>query len=254
MGQENGVTIVPINTFHSHPVPTDSLIIHKFAWDTTSWTLFVKDGQILALNIDHPNAREYVPADTLPLQVIEQLWNDEKIDYKKGNGILPVDDGYLIGIDQGEWGGRILWYSKDGKEKYKISDDQISDFIRKDGHIYAIEGLLHTYTSKGSFIELRKINSKWVSQLVTKLPFAPFGIAINSKNNFVIGTSNNIIEMRKDGHYTILCDKPVWNAFDDNYLDPKSLLIKNDILYAGMKKGVLRYDLRTKEERWLMRD
>jgi hypothetical protein len=46
--------------------------------------------------------------------------------------VQQVDDGWLlVGFNQGEFGAALYSFSKDGSEKYKISDDQIVDFIAR---------------------------------------------------------------------------------------------------------------------------
>jgi hypothetical protein len=39
-----------------------------------------------------------------------------------------------------------------------------------------------------------------------------------------------------------------------DYLSPGSLVIKNDIVFIGMRKGVFKYNLVTKKEEWLLPD
>jgi len=252
MAQQPVVTPILVDSWHIYPIPTDSATIDSYGWDTTSWTLYQKDGRIYAINTFEPFAREQVPGDSIPSVVRNRLWKAEKLLLCKGKRILEVDNGYLIGINKGEWGGYILWYSKDGKKGYKVSDHQVVQFIIHDNKIYAVEGLAHLNLSVGNLIEVKKYKNKWRAEKILTLPYAPIGVAINSKSHLVVGTSNNIIEIMPDGHYVILYDTPFWCTY--GYLYPESVFIQNDILYLGMRKGILRLDLRTNKKEWLMRN
>ena len=56
---------------------------------------------------------------------------------------LKVDDGWLIGRDAGEWGGDLYRYSNEGKQNYKISNQQILGFLKSKETIFAITGISH---------------------------------------------------------------------------------------------------------------
>jgi len=49
--------------------------------------------------------------------------------------VLEVEDGYLVGFHGGEFGGDLYWFSKNGQKKYKISGDNIVQFIKRDSKI-----------------------------------------------------------------------------------------------------------------------
>jgi hypothetical protein len=253
-GQNIQPTISPLDTWHSYSIPKDSTTISRYGDDTTSWAIFSANGRTYALNAFHPDARKYIPAYSIPQNLSKKLWEEEQIELTQDKGIMPVNDGYLIAINSGEWGGYLEWYSKDGRRKYKISDDKVFEFKKRGDQIFAIEGINHLGTSKGNLIEIKKINSKWVSAHIIKLPFAPFGICLNLHNNFIIGTSDNIIEVQRNKTYKVIYTQPIWNTYDNTYLYPRSLFIKKNNLYVGMRKGILKLNLKTKEQCWLMRD
>src|ERR1051325_7502917 len=54
-----------------------------------------------------------------------------------------MNDGWLIARDVGEFGAELDWYSVDGTEAYKVSDDHINEFFLRDGELFALSGLSH---------------------------------------------------------------------------------------------------------------
>ncbi len=160
--------------------------------------------------------------------------------------ILKVDDGYLLGFFRGEWGGYMYWFSKDGKHHYLISEVDVVQFIGFNNHVYAIEGLAHLGLSEGSILSLQKKNGKWISSEYLKLPAAPEAIAVYG-NNFIIITSKSLLEVDDNLKTTTLVEKGILY-----YLDPNSLIIHDNIVYAGMQAGVYKYNLLSKQQEWLM--
>jgi hypothetical protein len=61
--------------------------------------------------------------------------------FRRASAFAAVDDGWLVGFNQGEFGAALYWFSRDGKHSYKISDHQVVDFFSLQDDVYAFEGL-----------------------------------------------------------------------------------------------------------------
>ena len=180
--------------------------------------------------------------------------------------LVKVQDGYLIGFNRGEWGGELYWFSKNGKKRYEISGHQIVKFIERDNKIYAIAGLAHLWRSNGSVIEIEKKKKKWVAKDFLELPAAPYAIEHDNKNNFVIITSSGLFSIdRKANIDTLSVNIDTLGMNNVHYIQlpfgtrgfwgllyPTSMVIHNDVVYVGMRKGVYKFDLITRKEEWLL--
>jgi len=137
--------------------------------------------------------------------------------------------------------------------------------VKRDDKIYAIAGLAHLTTSKGSIIEIEKKKKKWVATEYLKLPTAPVAIQLDSKGNFIVVTFGTNWSFEKAGNYVINAtpglfsidrnaniDILVKNGMWGDYLYPSSMVIQNDVVYIGMRKGVYKFDLATKKDEWLL--
>lgn len=178
-------SIYPIDKWKSYSITSNDDTLSKYNHDTKDWTVFLKGTKVFATV-----SRKKI-SDTLPFKIIPTE-NDK---YKIGGSrsVIQVDDGFLVGFYRGEWGGNLYWFSKDGKQKYEISNHEIVQFIKRDNKIYAIEGLDHGSISEGSIIEVNKLDEKWRAIDYLKLPSAPAGIDLDINNRFIIITSNSLL-------------------------------------------------------------
>lgn len=237
--QTKETVIEAIRTWKTYPVP-DKKIAYSYNSSMSDWTVFQKNGEIYAIN-----SREFPPVE-LPFKIHPK----KEDEYKLGGKISskPVDDGYLVGFYRGEWGGNLWWFSKDGKNRYEISNDIIVSFFERDNKIFAIQGLAHLSMSDGSIIEIKKEKDKWIRETYLMLPEAPEGADVY-KDFIIIITSNNLIKIDKQKKIDYLITDGFWTS----YLYPTSLIVKDNIAYIGMRKGVLKYNLLTNGQDWLMR-
>lgn len=238
-GQKESVLL---SAWKSYPIPTDQATLHEYNWSKNEWTVFIKDNQIFVINDGEKIS------DTLPFKIIPKDDNERYI-LEGRRSVIKVDDGYLVGFYRGEWGGNLFWFSNDGKKKYEISSHEIVQFVVRDNKIYAIEGLAHLLMSEGSIIQIQKKNGRWTTSEYVKLPSALDAIAIDEHNNFIIITSHILLAIDATAKTRTLVEKGFWLG-----LYPTSLIIQNGSAYIGMRKGVLKYNLKTREQVWMMPD
>ena len=229
----------PINLWKSYDLPNPKLV-HIFNSEPDDWTVFMKGNEVWVTD------RFETPADILSFTVKQDLKNGFFV--RNPKTIQKVEDGFLVAYNAGEWGGRIDWFSKNGKQKYTISRHQVETFLTRNHKLYAIQGLAHLSMSKGSIIEIKKVNEKWQAVEYLKLPYAPEAAAVDKHNNFIIITSNNMVKVDEKARMTVLIEDGFW-AY---YLYPSSAVIKENMLYIGMRKGVLKYDLKNGSKEWLL--
>jgi hypothetical protein len=222
-----------IVNWKSYSIPTNPDTLEKYNHSSTEWMVFLKNDTVRVTDKIDP----IVPSPPFPL----------KHNGRDKPSILKVEDGYLIGSYRGEWGGDLYWYSPDGKKNYKISDDEIVQFIKKDGENYAIQGLSHLGMSEGSIIAIKKEKNRWVAKQYLNLSAAPDGIVLDSHKNFIVITSKGLLKINRNLQTDTLTKKAIW--FEMLYTN--SLVMKNDVIYAGMRAGVYKYSLITSKQEWL---
>jgi hypothetical protein len=171
--------------------------------------------------------------------------------FRGASTFIAVDDGWLVGFNEGEFGAALYWFSDDGKRSFKISDHQIVAFFSLSDGIHAIEGLAHLSVSEGSVIRIARStkNERWQANPVVKLPFAPYVISVCRDGTMLITLSDSLVSVGKDHKIdTLLADAP-WSS-----LYPNSSILSRDEqkLYIGMCQFVGEFDLSTKKFRFLI--
>jgi hypothetical protein len=167
------------------------------------------------------------------------------------DAIQHVDDGWLIGFNQGEFGASLCWFSEDGRQKYRISDDQVVDFMRTPQGIIAIQGLAHLSISEGSLIAIARdpASKRWRSTLIQKLLEAPEAFVRLSNGTLIIILSDSLVSLSPDNKLTTLIRCADWGGLYGNSV---ALSPDESKIYIGMRQFVAEIELRTNKLRHLL--
>ncbi|MDP4260989.1 MAG: hypothetical protein Q8941_00545 [Bacteroidota bacterium] len=227
-------------SWKSYP-PPEQYTAQQYNQEFQDWIVYKVEDSI-KVTLDRIDAEKQFPFKI-------ETNNDAYSKFGGHKSFIATDDGYLAGFFRGEFGGNLWWFSKDGKESYEIGEYQLVGFAKRDNKIYAIEGLAHLGLSGGNLLEIIKENNKWVAKKYLDLREAPLGIDVDSRDNIIVMTSTKILAIDN----TKKIDTLVYRGFWYPYLYPTSLVIKNNILYSGMRRGVYKYNLDSGNEEWLMK-
>jgi hypothetical protein len=150
---------------------------------------------------------------------------------------VEVKDGWILAYNKGEWGGAIYWFSKDGRARRKLSDDQVNQFLVDEGRIVAVQGLAHLRISEGSLIEVTDEGGRWSVRELVRLPECGEAIAKVGRNEYAVVTSGQLLRVGTDEKkIRELTPKDAWNS-----LYPTSVVIGADgCAYLGMQQFVAR--------------
>lgn len=106
------------------------------------WRVETEDEKVIISKYDEYAIDEQIKK--LPADLQETVLQTRDI----GNGtayfhIEPYENGWLVGLDAGEWGGRLTWFSSDGKKKVVILRDNIRGIAQVGNEILILRGLAH---------------------------------------------------------------------------------------------------------------
>ncbi|MFA6276680.1 MAG: hypothetical protein WC622_08015 [Pedobacter sp.] len=227
---------IPIKNWKSHSIPTIKDTLVGYNNGKVWWKVLVKNNKVYAYN-DYSHYKKQIPFPILKTQ------SEKTLNITGNRVVMEVDDGYLVGIDYGEWGGDFLWYSKDGKVHKQLKGYRIMQFMIRDKKIYAIDGY-------GTMIKIDRIQNEWRTEPYIKFPFGqkPISIALDNQNNFIVITSDCLLKIDKEKKITKIIENGFWRP----YLYPTSIIIEDNIVYAGMPMGIFKYNLDIKTKEWLM--
>ncbi|PZR71830.1 MAG: hypothetical protein DLM73_14880 [Chthoniobacterales bacterium] len=162
---------------------------------------------------------------------------------------MRVDEGWLVGFNQGEFGAALYWFSRDGKQNYKISDHQVVHFFSSLDGLYAIQGLDHMGYSRGSIIRIARpeAGERWRASTVVELPAAPCTISTRRDGTMFVTSPNSIVAISRDRKSTTLLQNPWWYRPTSAVLSPDQ-----QKLYIGMDYFVGEFDIPEKKLRLLV--
>jgi len=171
--------------------------------------------------------------------------------FHRASAFAAVEDGWLVGFNEGEFGAALYWFSPDGKRHYKISDHQIVDFFSLSNGVHAIEGLAHLGLSRGSVIRIirPKSSESWQATSVTRLPFVPEAVSVRRDGTMLVTLSDSLVSIGSDYKIQTLLLNAPW---DDFYPNSSVLSVDEQKLYIGMRQFVGEFDLSTKKLRLLI--
>ena len=205
------------------------------------WRVFVEHDHVCArLSSEPPREAKERPRFTPKTQ--EFVARDE-------TALQRVEDGWLVGFNDGEFGGALYWFSREGQQHYKISNHQVVDFFSGLDGIYAIEGLGHMGYSSGSVIRIAPAEpgGRWQASTVVKLPLAPCTVSTRRDGTMFITSPHCIVAVGRDRRLTTLLRDPWWYRPTSAVLSPDE-----QKLYIGMDYFVGEFDIPARTLRLLV--
>lgn len=156
---------------------------------------------------------------------------------------VQVENGWIIGFNAGEWGGALWWFAPDGKERYKISDDQVIGFFKTEAGIFALEGLAHRRRSRGQIVRLQKDSTgHWRSSQHVDLDGAPEVGVLDSMGLLTVATHDRLLRVNLA---TKAIDVLLKDAFWGGLCPVSMILTPSGTVYIGMRHGVAGVEKRS---------
>jgi len=146
---------------------------------------------------------------------------------------LIIKGGIFIGIDNGEWGGKLdfRYYGiYDLESKYTIINENVLYIFSFNDEIFVLTGLAHLGSDEGHIHKLEYKNDKWNISESINLESEPRVYKILDNRQILIITNTGFINF--DGN------KIIENIKNDswNYLNVNSIYLADDYIYVGARK------------------
>jgi hypothetical protein len=148
-----------------------------------------------------------------------------------------VDDGWLVGFDAGEWGGALWWFSEDGRIRKKLTDENITGFVRLSAGIFALAGLVHLQDWGGKVLRVEKNEGDgWKATEFADLTSAPVASVVESPESILVLTWARLVRVRMSSGTVEVISK---TNYED--LNPNSLALgTTDTIFVGMRHFITR--------------
>ena len=154
---------------------------------------------------------------------------------------LIIPTGKLVGINRGEWGGKLTFIPIDAsKEPVDIKNGNVKFLFQFKDKIYFIEGLAHLSYSGGAIYNLKIIDSVFTYEKVLDFDDSPEAFTIYN-DMFLIATHSNFYVI-KDFKKELIFKDTFWSS-----LYPNSIAAFDDKnVFLGIRSGIVKLDLTTK--------
>jgi hypothetical protein len=220
----------------THPIPTIDDTIVAYTNSKHDWEVFLQDDKVGIRPLPKENEKK------LPFVLPPNRLGAQK--FLGSKSFIAVEDGFLVGFNNGENASKLFWFSKNGQENEIISKQYaVVQFLQSGNVMYAIDA-----TGTGSIITIQKKAGKWEAQPFVKLPSLPEAACVDEQQNFIIITTDNLVQVQPNGSSKTLVKDMLWSGT----LYPNSLVALKGQVYIGMKQGVYRLTIATGKQEWLM--
>ncbi len=201
------------------------------------WHVFLRDGQPqVTLDLISPGKGKRQHS-LLPFKFGEDSETNRDRTFYGRQFTTKVDDGWLVGFNAGEFGASLWWFSPDGHRRYKISDDQVVEFLVTPMGLIALQGLAHLMMSEGSIIKLTKnAQGGWQSMVLAPLGDAPEAAALDADGSLLVLTTRRQERVLPSGEVRVLLRDGVWWGFYPNSM----VRARSGDFYVGMRYYVVR--------------
>ena len=166
-------------------------------------------------------------------------------DYWRPTRAVRVSDGWLVASNCGEFGAWLDWFGEQGESTYKISNDQVVDFVEVAGNLMVVEGLAHLGLTRGSLVKIVYAANRWIAEEVARLPAAPC-MAISQGDSVLVVHGEGLLRSTASGAMTNLVRFPSLGR-----LYPNSAILDGQKMYVGMRGYVWEVDLHHAKRRLL---
>jgi hypothetical protein len=178
---------------------------------------------------------------------------DGKLDVKKveevNECVLKISNGVLVGINGGEWGGKLTFIPTDATKKVaEIKSGNIEFIVAFKDKIYFIEGLAHMSYSGGIIFELDTIDHKFSYNRLIDFDDATEAFTIY-QDKWLIATYQNFYVV-KNFKKELLFKDTFWSS-----LYPNSIAaIDDQNMLLGIRGGIVKLDLTGKTLKFYKND
>jgi hypothetical protein len=151
---------------------------------------------------------------------------------QKGNpAVLRLANGELIGINRGEWGGRL--YFKNDEYEYTIINENVCGIFEYNNTIYVLTGLAHGFSQYGKIIKLAEINDVYSISSVIEISRTPELFKIYKDLVYIV-TYDGLITFDGEKILDILTDQP-WGSLASY----PSLFINEKTIALGLRGCII---------------
>lgn len=174
---------------------------------------------------------------------------------------FPVDDGWIIAFDMGEFGASVVWYNKDGSKTYEIAQEYIQQLLVTPEGIFGQGGVAHMGMSSGALSRLDKKGRRWeLTHLLDTPAYAPIQwlgnhllVIVQDRQALYVSVGPHAYAERDWGSKSLFPSAHV-RVDETKYYSGEKYAFTDSKLYIGGNRYVIELDLHSLKLRFLIPD
>jgi hypothetical protein len=148
--------------------------------------------------------------------------------------VQAVDDGWLVALDAGEWGGSLWWISSDGSQRVKLGHEHVVALLPRGDVVWAPGS--DTFRQAGIVLRIEKDgSSRWQTRVMPQTLSERAEAATLDGETLLIATSESVEAVDPSGNISVLA-KVDWLNYAPNSL----YRTRDGIIFVGLHHGVAR--------------
>jgi hypothetical protein len=155
---------------------------------------------------------------------------------KSARHVIRVKDGWLVGLDSGEFGGALWWLSSDGKSRRRLAALNVVGFAESSKGVLALTGLAHLTLDSGKvFLVMEGAAGDRKVEALADLGAAPRTFAVESPDSLLILTTRGLVRLKTSGAIEQLLSTKY------ELLYPNSMTLSpSGVIHVGMRHFITR--------------
>ena len=114
--------------------------------------------------------------------------------------VFPVEGGWLVGLNHGEFGGGLFHYTSSGKKRAILKNACVGGIYQTSSGLLATDGVDHMIYRPGNvFLLSRTSRGIWQAQPLVTLQAAPRNTAMTKDGTLVIQSQGAIVALTQGG-------------------------------------------------------
>jgi hypothetical protein len=118
--------------------------------------------------------------------------------------IRAVEDGWLVSVDKGEFGGATLFVARNGTGYELAEAEPFKAFVDGPDGLLGIYGLCHGSCETGNVQRLERRDGRWRVTRTTTLPSSPRGRLPDAEGALLLATEAGVVKMLPGGTFEFL--------------------------------------------------
>jgi len=155
-----------------------------------------------------------------------------------------LPDGILLGFNNGEWGGGLIFYSNSNSQLlYPVIHENVQEIFLFNKSIYVLSGIAHLGINTGKLYKLEKKDDKWIVIESFILPGEPETYFVDKSQVYIV-TYDSLCSF--DGKIiNIILKDQLWGS-----LYPSTIIKYEKNIAIGMRGCIVIYSIENNKVRY----